>query len=312
MKLIQKENLKTKKKSDFVTNLPLTLLALPAIIFLFVFKYIPLYGLILPFKDYKINLGMFRSQWIGFKNFEYLIKSKDMLVAARNTILYNFVFLFVGLVVAILIALLLFEVGKNAVKTYQTMLLLPHFVSWVVVSYVVLALFDMENGAVNHILNMFGIENIMWYNDPKYWPPILIVFNIWKGMGYSAIMYYASLMGIDKELFEAAEIDGANRIKRMWYISVPMLKPIVTILMITNIGSIFYGDFGLFYNLPQNNPILYPTTDVVDTFVFRAMMQLGDMGMSSAAGMVQSVLGFLLVIITNQIVSKVDNENALF
>lgn len=309
---MQKTNVKRKKKSDFMTNMPLTILALPAIIFLFIFNYIPLYGLILPFKDFKVNKGFWGSEWIGFENFEYLIKSKDILVATRNTILYNVVFMTVGLVFTILIALLLFEVGKRAVKTYQTMLLLPYFISWVVVAYIVLALFDMENGVVNHILNKFGCENVMWYSEPKYWPFIIVAFNIWKGMGYSGIMYYAVLMGIDRELFEAAELDGANRIKRMWYISVPMLKPMIIIMTISSIGSIFHGDFGLFYNLPQNSSILYPTTDVVDTFVFRAMMQLGDVGMSSAAGMVQSVLGFILVVTTNAIIRKIDNENAMF
>ena len=287
-------------------------MALPAILFLFVFKYVPLYGLVLPFKDYKLDLGFFGSDWIGFRNFEYLVRSKDVLIATRNTLLYNLVFIFLGMVVSVIIALLLFEVGRKAVKTYQTMLLLPYFVSWVVVSYVVTAFLDMEHGVFNSVITSMGGERIMWYNDPKYWPFILAFFGVWKGMGYNAVMYYANLMGIDKELFEAAEIDGAGRIKRMWYISVPMLKTIIIILMIMSVGSIFYGDFGLFYNLPRNSPILYPTTDVVDTFVFRAMMQLGDVGMSSAAGFVQSVLGFILVVTTNFIVSKIDNENAMF
>jgi len=302
----------TKKKSAFRNNLPLTLMALPGIIFIFIFNYVPLYGLVLPFKDYKVNLGFLGSEWAGLRNFEFLFNGKDMLIATRNTILYNLVFIFVGTAVSIIISLLLFEVSKKKVKLYQTLLLLPYFVSWVVVAYVVKGFFDMEHGIFNSILTKFGAEPLMWYNEVKYWPIIIIVANIWKGMGYSAVVYYASLMGVDKELYEAAEIDGAGKIKQMWYISLPMLKSIIVIMTILAIGKIFYGDFGLFYNLPLNSPILYPATDIIDTYVFRAMMVLGDVGMSSAACFFQSVLGFILVLVTNLIVKKVDSDNALF
>lgn len=300
------------RRRAFKNSLPLTLMALPGIIFIFVFNYIPLYGLILPFKDYKVDKGFLGSAWIGLKNFEFLFNGRDMLVAARNTILYNLVFIFVGTAVAVIIALLLFEVGKKRVKLYQTLLLLPYFVSWVVVAYIVKGFFDMDHGVFNSILSKFGKEPIMWYNEVKYWPAIIIIANIWKGMGYSAVVYYASLMGVDKELYEAAETDGAGKLRQMWCISLPMLKSVIVIMTILSIGKIFYGDFGLFYNLPLNSPILYPATDVIDTYVFRAMMVLGDVGMSSAACFFQSVLGFVLVLATNLIVRKVDSDNALF
>lgn len=296
----------------FKKSLPLTMMALPGIIMIFIFCYVPLYGLVLPFKDFKLDLGFLGSEWIGFRNFEFLFRGSDMLIATRNTILYNIVFVFGGPVFSVILALLLFEVSKKSVKLYQTLLLLPYFVSWVVLSYALRGFLDMENGMFNAIIQKFGGEPLMWYMEPKYWPTILIISNIWKGMGYGAVIYYASLMGIDKELFEAAEIDGAGKLKQMWYISVPMLKSIITIMVILNIGKIFYGDFGLFYNMPLNSSILYPTTDVIDTYVFRSMMVMGDIGMSAAAGFFQSVAGFILVITTNYIVKKVDSDNALF
>lgn len=279
---------------------------------IFIFCYVPLYGLVLPFKDFKLDLGFFKSEWVGFQNFEFLFKGSDMITATKNTVLYNLVFIFGGQIVAVTLALLLFEVSKRAVKTYQTLLLLPYFVSWVVLSYALRGFLDMDVGLFNSIIEKFGGEPIMWYTEPKYWPVILIIANIWKGMGYGAVVYYASLMGVDKELFEAAEIDGAGKLKQMWYISLPMLKSIMTMMIILNIGKIFYGDFGLFYNMPLNSSLLYSTTDVIDTFVFRSMMVMGDIGMSAAAGFFQSVCGFILVLTTNLIVRKIDNENALF
>lgn len=312
MQLQLRNPLEKSRRKRFVKALPLSLLALPGILFMLVFNYIPLYGLVLPFKDYKVNLGFFGSEWVGFENFEFLFASKDILVATRNTLLYNMIFIFVGTAVSVVIALLLFELGRRAVKVYQSVLLLPHFISWVVLAFAVKGLFDTNYGVFNQILTQFGAEPIMWYNEVKYWPAILIFFGIWKGMGYSAIVYYATLMGIDRELYEAAMIDGAGKLKQMWHISVPLLKPILTIMIILKIGQIFYGDFGLFYNLPLNSTLLYPATDVIDTFVYRSLIVMGDIGMSSAAGFFQAVVGFVLVLATNLIVRKFDGDNALF
>lgn len=302
----------TTRLQRFKKNLPLTAMALPGIIMIFVFSYIPLYGLILPFKDFKLDLGFFGSEWVGFENFKFLFTGSDMLVATRNTLLYNLFFVFVKPFFSVILALLLFEVSKRSVKIYQTLLLLPFFVSWVVLSYALRGFLDMDYGMFNAIIKSFGGEPIMWYTATRYWPVILIVSAIWKGMGYSAVLYYSALMGVDKELFEAAELDGAGKLRQMWYISLPMLKSIIVMMMILDIGKIFYGDFGLFYNLPLNSSLLYPVTDVVDTYVFRTMMVMGDVGMSAAACFLQSTVGFVLVLGTNLLVRKIDSDNALF
>lgn len=296
----------------FRKNLPLLLLALPAIIYLFVFNYIPLYGLVLPFKNYQYSKGFFGSEWVGLENFKILLNNKQVLIATRNTLFYNLTFIIVGTCVAVVLALMLYEMTSRFVKVYQTMLLLPHFISWVIVAYVALVFLDMDAGLFNGVRKLFGAEPILWYNSPKYWPPLIVIFNVWKSMGFSAIMYYASLMGVDQELFEAAKIDGAGKLKQMWHIAIPSIKPLIITLTILNIGKIFYGDFGLFYNLPQNSPLLYSVTDVIDTYVYRTLTVLGDMGISSAVGFYQSVLGFILVLLTNWVVNRIDSDNALF
>ena len=296
----------------FRKNLPLLLLALPAIIYLFVFNYIPLYGLVLPFKNYQYSKGFFGSEWVGLENFKILLNNKQVLIATRNTLFYNLTFIIVGTCVAVVLALMLYEMTSRFVKVYQTMLLLPHFISWVIVAYVALVFLDMDAGLFNWVRKLFGAEPILWYNSPKYWPPLIVIFNVWKSMGFSAIMYYASLMGVDQGLFEAAKIDGAGKLKQMWHIAIPSIKPLIITLTILNIGKIFYGDFGLFYNLPQNSPLLYSATDVIDTYVYRTLTVLGDMGISSAVGFYQSVLGFILVLLTNWVVNRIDSDNALF
>ena len=296
----------------FRKNLPLLLIALPAIIYLFVFNYIPLYGLVLPFKNYQYSKGFFGSEWVGLENFKILLNNKQVLIATRNTLFYNLTFIIVGTCVAVVLALMLYEMTSRFVKVYQTMLLLPHFISWVIVAYVALVFLDMDAGLFNGVRKLFGAEPILWYNSPKYWPPLIVIFNVWKSMGFSAIMYYASLMGVDQELFEAAKIDGAGKLKQMWHIAIPSIKPLIITLTILNIGKIFYGDFGLFYNLPQNSPLLYSATDVIDTYVYRTLTVLGDMGISSAVGFYQSVLGFILVLLTNWVVNRIDSDNALF
>lgn len=310
---VVKSNLKRKrKKNEFRQNLSLTLLALPSIIMIFIFNYIPLYGLVLPFKKFNVVKGILGSPWCGFDNFKFLLKSDTILTAIRNTVIYNILFLIIGTVVAIVIALLLYELGRKGVKTYQTMLLIPYFMSWVVVSYVANVLLDMENGVLNSLLTSLGKEPILWYNEGKYWPVILIIAQVWKNMGYNAIVYFAALMGIDASYFEAARLDGASKLQQMWYISLPLIKQIVIIMVILNIGNLFRGDFGLFYNVPLNSPLIYNYTDVIDTYVYRALTSLGDLGMSATTGFCQSVIGFILVLTTNLIVRKIDKDSALF
>ena len=296
----------------FRKNFPLTLLALPAVLFMLVFNYIPLYGLILPFKKYDYSLGFFKSPWAGLENFKFLLNNEAVVLATRNTILYNVAFIVLGTAMSVLIALMLYEMRSGYVKTYQTFLFLPHFISWVVAAYAAKVFLDIDFGMINKFLVSIGKEPVAWYNKPGCWPYILIIAEIWKGMGYNAIIYYAALTGTDKSLFEAASIDGAGKLKQIWYISLPSIKPMIIIMTILKIGRIFYGDFGLFYNFTLNSSLLYSTTDIIDTYVYRSLITLGDIGMSSAAGFYQAVLGFILVVTTNWIVGKIDSDNALF
>ena len=297
---------------DFRRNFSLTLLALPGIVLIFVFHYIPFFGLVLPFKNYKINLGFWGSEWVGLKNFKFLFAGDVLFRITRNTILYNLVFIFFGTFCSITVALLLFELSRRSVKTFQTILFLPYFISWVVVSYALQALLNMEYGVFNKLIEFFGGEQILWYNAPKYWPFIIVVAAVWKGLGYGSVIFYAALMGVDQEYFEAATIDGAGKLRQTISISIPLIKNVIIIMIILQIGRIFYSDFGLFYSVPMNSPLLYPTTDVIETFVYRALTSMGDIGMASAAGFYQATVGFILVIATNAVVRKVSAESALF
>lgn len=296
----------------FRKNLSLTVLALPAVVFMFIFNYVPLFGLILPFKNYRYDKGFWGSDWVGFKNFEYLFRSSDALRATKNTILYNIVFIFGGMIVSVSIALMLYEMSKRVVKVTQTFLLLPYFISWVVVSYAVRAFLDMDSGLINTIFAAFGKDPILWYNDAKYWPYIIVIVNIWKGMGYGALVYYAALLATDESLYEVARVDGAGKLKQIWYISIPSIRPMISMMLILNIGSMLSSDFGLFYNVPLNSALLYRTTDVLSTYTYRALINLGDVGMSSAASFYQSVVGFFLVLLANKLVKKVSPEDSLF
>ncbi len=298
---------------DFKKNWELTFLALPTIIYLFIFAYIPLYGLVLPFKDFKIKDGFFGSKWYGVENFKYLFSDMQKLFEiTRNTIGLNFLFIITGTTATVILALLLHEMERNAVKVYQTIMFFPYFISWVVVSFLVLTVFDMQNGALNNLMGLFGTQPIMWFHEPKYWPFILIGVNFWKGMGYSTVIYYAALMSVDPEYYEAARLDGATRIQQAKHISIPMIMPMIIIIFIMQMGRVLYSDFGMFYYVTQNQTLLYPTTDVIDTFVYRAMRDLGDFGMASAANFYQSTLGFLLVLLSNFIVGKINSENKIF
>lgn len=290
----------------------LLFLSLPGVIFLFIFCYYPLYGLIIAFKNYKFNLGFLKSPWVGLNNFKYLFNSDIAFRITRNVIGLNLAFIVTTLVISVLLALLLNEVSKKAVKLYQTIMFFPYFLSWVVISYVFLAILDMDHGLANNILQFLGVEPVLWYNEPVYWPFILVFANTWKGAGYFAIIYYAALISINSEYYEAARIDGANKLQQIWNISLPLMKPIISIMLLLQVGKIFYGNFDLFYNLPRDLPALYPTTDVIDTYVYRALRSTGDIGMASAAGAYQSVVGFVLVLVSNFVVKKINPENALF
>jgi len=303
---------KIRHKSALANSIPFWVLSIPGILLLVCFRLFPIFGLILPFKNYSYDKGLFASEWAGFKNFEYLFKSKDVLFATRNTILYNFGFIVFSIIAGVIIALFLYELTKRTVKVYQTVLFLPYFVSWVVAAYIVKALFDADNGVANQIIRFFGGDAVNWYSKNECWPGIIMISYLWKNIGNNVIMYYAALIGINPEYYESAKIDGAGKLRQMWNISIPMIKNIIIVLFIINIGKVMYADFGLFYNVPMNSSILYPTTDVLDTYVYRALINIGDIGMSSAAAFYQSVIGFLLVLLTNFIVKKVDSESGIF
>jgi putative aldouronate transport system permease protein len=298
---------------DFGKNKFLLILALPMIIFTFIFSYLPMFGIIVAFKRYQFNKGILGSDWVGFANFKFLIQSPDLWRIVRNTLGYNSVFIILNLVVSVGVALLLYEVvGKRLLKTYQTIMFFPHFLSWVVVAYMAYAFLNPRSGMLNQLMEKFGWAASDWYNTPGAWVYILPLANLWKDVGMAAIIYYAGLMGIDPTYYEAAKIDGANKWQIVTKISLPFLYPVMTILTILAIGHIFTADFGLFYQLPMNAPTLYSTTDVIDTYIFRALIDMGNIGMSSAAGLAKSVLGFALVLATNAIVKRINADNSLF
>lgn len=304
---------KRKKSKHWKDNLQLLTLALPTISLLLVFAYWPMFGVILAFKDYKVPKGIFGSPWAGLKNFDFFFKSQDAWRVTRNTLALNFLFIAVGTICAVIFALLMFEVKKaKHVKTYQTISILPSFLSWVAVGYIVYALLDPTKGIINKVLEYFQISGIAWYSEAKYWPGILTITKVWQGVGLGSIIYYAALMGVDNELFEAAEIDGAGKFQKTWYVSLPQIVPVIIIMVIMDIGKIFRADFGLFYNVTRNVGALYSTTDVIDTYVFRALMSQGNIGMSSAVGLFQSVVCFATLMLTNLIVKKISPDNALF
>ncbi len=304
---------KRRSKTLIKTNLQLSILALPAFLLLLVFSYLPMGGLVLAFKKYNVVDGIFGSPWCGWANFEFFFSSQDAARVLRNTLLLNAMFITVSTILAVIFALMLFEIKKRwVVKTFQTIFVIPSLVSWVVVGYISYAILQPQNGLLNNVLGMLGIQPIMWYSMPQYWPWILLFFSLWKGLGMSLLYYYAALMGVDESMFEAAKLDGANRLQMSWYISLPFLVPTIIILTILHIGNIFRADFGLFYNITQDIGALYPTTDVIDTYIYRALSQIGDIGMSTAVGFFQSIVGFVMIYLTNFIVNKIDSDKALF
>jgi putative aldouronate transport system permease protein len=292
----------------------LFLMMLPGIVYILINNYLPMFGVVIAFKDYNYSKGIFGSDWVGFQNFEYLFKTADALIITRNTILYNVVFILLNLVIALGVAILLNEVKKKVLtRFYQSVLLLPYLISMVIVGYLVFAMLSLETGFVNKtILPLLGLPDISWYSEAKYWPYILTLVHIWKSAGYLCVIYLAAIIGIDPEYYEAATIDGASKWQQIKSITIPLITPVITVMTLLQIGRIFYSDFGLFYQVPLNAGALQSTTNVIDTYVYRALMTLGDVGMSSAAGLYQSFVGFVLVLLSNCIVRKMNKDNALF
>ncbi|MBQ8640185.1 MAG: sugar ABC transporter permease [Lachnospiraceae bacterium] len=292
---------------------PLYLMLLPGMVYLFINNYIPMGGIIIAFKQYNYRKGIFGSAWNGLKNFVFLFKTNDAWIITRNTLCYNLVFIILGTTAAIAVSILLSEIRKErAKKTYQVVILLPYLISIVVVSYIVYGFLSSEYGCMNHLLPWLGGDKVMWYSTPTYWPVILVIVNLWKNIGYNTVLYYATLIGIDPSYYEAAVVDGATRWQRIRYITIPSLIPTISILTLMAISKIFYSDFGLFYQVPMNSGPLIDVTNTIDTYVYRGLMETSNIGMSAAAGVYQSVVGFVLVVAANWIVGRFDKESTLF
>ncbi|HJA65594.1 hypothetical protein B5F07_21025 [Lachnoclostridium sp. An169] len=312
---MKKKKLRTKRKSIWKdkASWELLLLCLPALIGYIVFNYIPMgAAVMIPFKDYKFSLGILGSEWCGLDNFKWILTSTSMARILRNTVLYGIWFMIIGTVVNVGIALLLFEIrNRRALKTYQTIITFPNFMSMVIVGYVVYALLGPRTGLMNEVLTSVGMERIDVYMEAGFWPLILTLVNLWKGVGMGSMMYFASLMGVDSTLYEAAELDGAGRWQKMRYISIPHLIPLVCIFTIMGAGSLINGNFDLFYVIPRNTSILYDTTDILNTYVYRAL-STGNYAMGATVGLLQSLIGVILVGASNLIVKKVSPDNSLF
>lgn len=289
-------------------------MTIPGFIYLAINNYLPMFGISIAFRNIDYQKGVFNSDFIGLQNFKFLFATKDAFIITRNTLLYNVMFIALNTTLAIMVAIFLNEIkNKNLLKFNQTVILLPHLISMVIVAYLVNSMLSAETGFINKsILPLFGGEPISWYNEPKYWPVILPIVSMWKGFGYLSVIYLATIVGIDTSYYEAADLDGATRWQQIQTITLPLLTPTIVMMTLLSIGRIFYSDFGLFYQVPMNSGTLYNTTGTIDTYVYRGLMQLGDIGMSSAAGVYQSIVGFILVVTSNLITKKINPENALF
>lgn len=289
---------------------PLYLMFLPGAIYLFINNYIPMGGLIVAFKSYSAKKGIWGSAWCGLDNFKFLFSTPDAWVITRNTLLYNLAFILTTTVVGIIFAIFICDcISKRAQKIYQSAILFPYLMSSVVLGYIVYAFLSNSTGIVNNTLLS---EPINWYATPNAWPFILVFVNLWKGVGYGCLIYISTINGIDTALYEAATLDGATKWQQIKNVTLPELKPTVITLTLMSIGRVFYSDFGLFYQVTRNSGMIYSTTNVIDTYVYRGLMEQNNVGMSAAAGFYQSICGFILVLLANQIVRKISSENALF
>jgi len=291
----------------------LTLMCMPAIIFFFAFSYMPLPGIYVAFVKYNYRDGIFGSKFVGLQNFEFLAKSGKLFDLTRNTILYNLAFILLGNLLAVIVAILLNEMrSKWFKKISQTMMFLPYFISQVLVGVLVFNLLNYDTGFVNSVLTSLGMEKWQPYADPNCWPVLLVIVYLWQQTGYNSVVYFAAIMGIDAETIEAARVDGANAFQKIRYIILPSLKPTIVILLLFALGGIVKGNFGLFYNIVGTNSLLYGTTDIIETFVYRATMTDFNFSTASAVGLYQSVVGFVIVMTVNYIVKKIEPEYSLF
>lgn len=306
--------------SKYKKTLVLLTMAAPTAIWLLLLRYLPMGGIILAFKEYKVNphnpsfiSNLINSKWVGLNNFKFLFMTDDAKIMFRNTLLYNIVFIILGIIIPVAFAIMLNEVTKKFVaKAYQTMMFFPYFLSWVVVSYFLNAFIDGQYGMITAMQRAAGGEMTNWYTTLGPWPYIIVFANLWKNVGYTTVLYLSAITGIDSTQYEAAAIDGASKWQQIWYVTIPNLRTMICILFIMNVGKIFNADFGLFYSVPMNSGALFPVTQVIDTYVYRALMVTGRVDMSSAAGLLQNVLGFVCILTANNIVKKIDADSSMF
>lgn len=308
-----------RKRYFSMDDLELTLLSLPTTLWYLLFCYLPMFGVIIAFKQFRpmANAGfvksLINSKTVYFNNFKFLFATPDAWIMFRNTILYNIVFITLGMFVTVSLALMISQLhSKKLQKSCQTAMFLPHFLSWVVVSYFVFSFLSVDNGLINNMRESMGLQPIQWYMTPKYWPYLLVFINLWKGVGYGMVVYLASISGIDGSLYEAAIIDGASKWQQVKYITLPMLQPIILIMFILSVGRIFSSDFGLFYQVPRNSGPLVDVTQTIDVYVYKALTGLNNIGFASAGSVLQSVLGLITIVTANSIVKKINAENSLF
>ncbi|OPJ63378.1 ABC transporter permease [Clostridium oryzae] len=298
---------------EFKRNRTLFFMASPAVLLVIIFAYIPMLGIILAFKNYRFDLGIFGSNWSGLDNFKFFFNSGTGFLVTKNTILYNLFNLITSQVLAMFVAIVLNEMrNKYFKKISQSIIFLPYFISWIIVGAFVYNIFNFETGTLNTILKSLHFKAVNLYNMPVAWVFIIAFFNSWKWVGYNSVIYIAAITSIDAECYEAADIDGANVFQKIKNITIPSIKPTIIIIILLNVGRILRGDFQMFYQIVGNNGQLFNTTDVIDTFVFRSLINSGDIGMTAAATFYQSFLCFVIIMVVNAIVKKIDSDYALF
>jgi putative aldouronate transport system permease protein len=289
-------------------------MALPAVVYLFIFAYLPMVGVMIAFQDYHNQRGIFGSSFIGLKNFQFLFSTTDAFVITRNTVAYNLVFILFNMCLALVLSMMLSMLrSQRTAKVIQTVYMLPYFLSYAVINIIAFAFLDRSFGMVNGIMSSLDLPSkTNWYHQINIWPPLLVFVNAWRGVGYQTVLYLAGISGISHELYEAAMLDGATKLKQAWSVTLPHLRFLIGISIILAMANIFRGDFGLFYVVTRNSGRLYPVTDVIDTYIYRSLTQMSNIGMSTAAGLYQSVVGLVMVIAANKIVTKIDPDSALF
>lgn len=303
---------KLNSRTRAISSLPLLSICLPAIIFTVIFHYIPLFGVVIAFKDYNYIDGILGSPWVGIENFKFFFSSNDAVRVIFNTVGYNVLFMLLEMLFGVVLALMMYEINSRGMLKYvQTTTSIPYTLSIVVIAYIVYALLSYDSGLINSVIRSFGGKPILWYNTPKYWPFILTFTHLWQMLGFGCLLYYAALIAVDQQLFEAAAIDGASRMKQIIHISIPELVPIICLKIIMGVGNVVNSSLGLFYQIPMNSAALYSKTDVISTYVLRGL-QTGSIGVTAAVGLAQNVCGFILLVVSNTIIKKVRPENALF